>query len=96
MYEELRLRAQTFEMLTGGDLTADDAEGYDDQNHPEGHNTGLRFVPLPGSMVDSLRVNLHIWSETSGPRGAGGASLEADEGVGRHSYPHILRTDRKA
>jgi hypothetical protein len=63
MYEELRLRAPTFEVLTGGDLAADDAEGYDDQNHAEGYDTGLRFVPLPDSMVDGLRVNLHIWSE---------------------------------
>lgn len=72
MYEELRLRAQTFEVLTGGDLAADNAEGYDDQNHPEGRDTGLRFVPLPGSMVDDLRVNLQVWSESdnSSDRGA--------------------------
>jgi len=68
MYEELRLRAQTFEVLTGGDLAADDAEGYDDQNHPEGQDSGLSFVPLPGSMLDSMRVNLHVWSDPRGPR----------------------------
>jgi hypothetical protein len=67
MYEELRLRAQTFEVLTGGDLVADDAEGFDDQDHPEGHDTGLRFVPLPSSMVDGMRVKLHVWSEATEP-----------------------------
>lgn len=63
MYEELRMRAQTFEVLTGGDLSADDAEGYDDQNNPEGKDIGLRFIPLPSSMMESLRVNLHIWTD---------------------------------
>ncbi len=63
MYEELRLRAQTFEVLTGGDLTADDSEGYDDHARAEGQEAGLRFVPLPDGMVDELRVSLHVWSE---------------------------------
>ncbi len=65
MYEELRLRAQTFEVLTGGDLAADESEGADDQDNPEGEEAGLRFVPLPDSMVHALRVNLHVWSEQS-------------------------------
>ena len=63
MYEELRLRAQIFEVLTGGDLVADEAEGYDDQNNPEGQEAGLRFVPLPGSMMDGMRVYLHVWTD---------------------------------
>ena len=71
MYEELRLRAQIFEVLTGGDLVTDDSEGYDDQNHPEGRDTGVRFVPLPSSMVSDLRVNLHIWSESNNLSGRG-------------------------
>ncbi len=66
IYEELRLRAQTFEVLTGGDLTADDAEGYDDHKKAEGEEAGLRFVALPDSMVNAMRVNLHVW--TDGPR----------------------------
>ncbi len=65
MYEELRLRAQTFEVLTGGDLAADESEGADDQDNAEGEEAGLRFVPLPDSMVEALRVNLHVWSEQS-------------------------------
>ncbi|MCZ6855357.1 MAG: helicase-related protein, partial [Gammaproteobacteria bacterium] len=63
MYEELRLRAQTFEVLTGGDLTADEAEGYDDHKKAEGEEAGLRFVALPDSMVESMRVNLHVWAD---------------------------------
>ncbi|MDA7918227.1 DEAD/DEAH box helicase [Mariniblastus sp.] len=60
MYEELRLRAQTFEVLTGGDLAAD-AEGSDDHKDSEGVDGGLPFVPLPDEMISSMRVNLHVW-----------------------------------
>jgi len=63
MYEELRLRAQTFEVLTGGELAASDAEGYDDHKQAEGQEAGLRFVPLPDSLVEGLRVNLHVWTD---------------------------------
>jgi hypothetical protein len=67
MYEELRLRAQTFEVLTGGDLTADDAEGIDDHKKSEGQEAGLRLIPLPDDMVDQMRVRLHVWTdETAG------------------------------
>ena len=65
MYEELRLRAQTFEVLTGGDLAADESEGADNHENAEGEESGLRFVPLPDSMVEALRVKLHVWSEQS-------------------------------
>jgi hypothetical protein len=60
MYEELRLRAQTFEVLTGGDLSAHNAEG-DEQDSTEPGS--LSLIPLPDSMVEDLRVSLHIWSE---------------------------------
>lgn len=63
MYEELRLRAQTFEVLTGGDLAADDAEGSDDHKKSEGQEAGLRFVALPDDMVDQMRVSLHVWED---------------------------------
>ncbi|MFG0332611.1 MAG: helicase-related protein [Maioricimonas sp. JB049] len=63
MYEELRLRAQVFEVLTGGDLTADAPEGNDDRPHAEGTNCGVHFVPLPDAMVDDMRVTLHVWSD---------------------------------
>jgi len=70
MYEELRLRAQTFEVLTGGDLAADDATGRDDDESAEGRESGLRFVPLPGSMTDGMRVSLHVWADTVSERKA--------------------------
>lgn len=63
IYEELRLRAQTFEVLTGGDLTADEADGRDDGDQPEGSESGIHFVALPDSMVDALRVSLHVWED---------------------------------
>ena len=47
MYEELRLRAQTFEVLTGGDFAADHADGQDDVSGAEGKELGLSVVPLP-------------------------------------------------
>jgi hypothetical protein len=62
MYEELRLRAQTFEVLTGGDFAADHADGGDDTSGAEGKELGLSVVPLPPQMVDDLRVKLHVWT----------------------------------
>ena len=63
MFEQLRLRAQTFEVLTGGDLAADNAEG--DEGSEEGPGNRLehevRLVPLPEEMVSDLRVKLHVW-----------------------------------
>lgn len=79
MYEELRLRAQTFEVLTGGDLTADEAEGLDNHSEAEGEEAGLRFVPLPDSMVEAMRVSLHVWSDPSSPRNFGAAIGEAQQ-----------------
>lgn len=64
MYEELRIRAQTFEVLTGGDVTSDDLEGRDDSEGQEGE---LEWALLPPEMVADLRVRLHVW-EDAGPR----------------------------
>jgi hypothetical protein len=50
-------------VLTGGDLSADEAEGFDDHKVAEGKETGLKFVPLPDSMIKAMRVSLHVWSE---------------------------------
>jgi hypothetical protein len=61
MYEELRLRAQTFEVLTGGDFTADHADGQDDTTGLQGEESGLSAVPLPPEMINELRVKLHVW-----------------------------------
>lgn len=62
MYEELRLRAQTFEVLTGGDLVVD-SEGSDTCAEAGDQEAGLRFVPLPDAMIEAMRVQLHVWRE---------------------------------
>lgn len=67
MYEELRLRAQVFEVLTGGEVAVDNIEGQDNVEQAEGKDTGLQLVPLPPAMVDDLRVHLHVWSDDQGP-----------------------------
>ncbi len=63
MYEELRVRAQTFEVLTGGDVAADNPEGADDIENAQGEEQGLTLPALPLRMVDDLRVRLQVWSE---------------------------------
>lgn len=64
MYEELRLRAQTFEVLTGGDLATDSSEGHDDRKAAEDEEREVDYVLLPENMVGDLRVKLHVWEET--------------------------------
>jgi hypothetical protein len=61
MYEELRIRAQTFEVLTGGDPTADNVEGGDEGEDAEGKEIGLELPVLPPEMIRDLRVRLHVW-----------------------------------
>jgi hypothetical protein len=61
MYEELRLRAQTFEVRTGGDFAAGHADGQD-ASGAEGKELGLSVVPLPPQMINDLRVKLHVWT----------------------------------
>jgi hypothetical protein len=61
MFDALRTRAQVFEILTGGDPTAD----RDDDNpwmasDDEGTDPGLTFVPLPQEMLDELKVDLSV------------------------------------
>jgi len=67
MYEELRLRAQIFEVLTGGDFVSENVEGHDQperiQNDERDPDSLDRFLPLPTEMVDQLRVKLHAWTE---------------------------------
>ena len=62
MYEELRLRAQTFEVLTGGDLAADNAEGMEQIGSEEGEGRDLRLLNLPSSMIEDLRARLEVWT----------------------------------
>jgi superfamily II DNA/RNA helicase len=66
MFEALRTRAQIFEILTGGDPTADqesDALWLELNADEAGRDNGAQFVPLPRQMLDDLRVNLAV--ETS-------------------------------
>jgi hypothetical protein len=63
MFEELRLRAQMFEVLTGGDVSADNVEGRDDMDEAEGNEDGVRLVSLPARIIDDLRVRLHVWED---------------------------------
>jgi hypothetical protein len=67
MYEELRLRAQTFEVLTGGDLAADHTEGRDDISKPQGEELEISVLPLPVQMMDDLRVKLQVWEPAQNP-----------------------------
>jgi hypothetical protein len=62
MFEELRLRAQTFEVLTGGDLAPDHVEGQDETGkEDEGDERATGLVALPPAMVRQLRVNLAVY-----------------------------------
>jgi hypothetical protein len=61
MFDELRMRAQTFEVLTGGDLAASNPE--EDQQDAEGSDTSLNLHPLPPEMLEDLRTQLHVWRE---------------------------------
>ncbi len=70
MYEELRLRAQTFEVLTGGDFAADHADGQDDIAKPQGEELGVSVLPLPPQMIDDLRVALQVWEPSPPPESA--------------------------
>src|ERR1017187_3851165 len=51
MYEELKMRAQTFEVLTGGDFAADHADGQDDDDKAFGKEAGLNLVQLPSQKI---------------------------------------------
>jgi hypothetical protein len=63
MYEELRLRAQMFEVLTGGDLASENRDGLSSENEDEGSESGFALLSLPEKMVADLRVNLHVWNK---------------------------------
>ncbi|OGA28163.1 MAG: hypothetical protein A3I01_15380 [Betaproteobacteria bacterium RIFCSPLOWO2_02_FULL_65_24] len=61
MFDALRTRAQVFEILTGGDPTADrDAEATWTEPGDEGADPGTTFVPLPHEMLDDLKVDLRV------------------------------------
>lgn len=61
MFDRLRTRAQVFDILTGGDPTADQESGsFWLDPDSEGEDDGTSFVPLPREMLDDLRVNLAV------------------------------------
>lgn len=63
MFEELRMRAQLFEVMTGGDIAReDDVGGSDESTASEGEALDRRFVTLPETMVEDLRVKLAVWT----------------------------------
>lgn len=61
MYDRLPARAQAFEILTGGDPSAD-RSGEASWLDPDdlGIPTGVDYVPLPPEMLEDLRVNLAV------------------------------------
>ena len=66
MFERLRTRAQVFDILTGGDPTADqESGGFWLDPDSEGEDDGTSFVPLPRQMLDDLRVNLAVRIDSS-------------------------------
>jgi hypothetical protein len=73
MFEELRLRAQTFEVLLGGDLSGsqlDTPTGLptdtpDEASEDEGDERASGLVALPEHMADTLRVDLAVWKPST-------------------------------
>lgn len=61
MYNRLRSRAQTFEILTGGDPSAN-REYEKSWLDPDdmGSSSGMDYISLPPSMLVKLRVNLSV------------------------------------
>lgn len=61
MYDRLRSRAQTFEILTGGDPSAD-RESNTSWLDPDdlGNATGTDYVQLLNELLEQLRVNLAV------------------------------------
>ena len=63
IFEELRLRAQTFEVLTGGDFSADHVDGVNEQEEDEeGRSMGRTAVTLPSDLLEDLRISLDLRS----------------------------------
>src|SRR5207237_5019 len=61
MFDALRTRAQVFEILTGGDPTADrDEDNPWMASDDEGSDPGMTFVPLPQEMLDDMKVDLSV------------------------------------
>ena len=59
MLKELGLRSPLCEVLTGGEVSAENAEGRDDVAASEGMEDNSRLAALPSCRVEELRVRLH-------------------------------------
>ncbi len=74
MFEELRLRSQTFEVLLGGELAGSAAEASTSSDAAEGDVEGDQraegLIALPAEVTDSLRVDLSVWREAGPPEKA--------------------------
>ena len=64
MFDALRTRAQVFEILTGGDPTADCDSETLWTSDDEGSEPSFTFVPLPQEMLDDLKVDLSVAIQT--------------------------------
>jgi hypothetical protein len=62
VFDVLRARSQMFEILMGGDVTADADTSLGVLDSAEGPS---RFVPLPHRMLQDLRVDLSVWQRSS-------------------------------
>jgi hypothetical protein len=61
MYDVLGTGAQVFEILTGGDPTADrESRAPLTMSDDEGTASDVSFVPLPQEMLNELRVDLSV------------------------------------
>ncbi|MHB8993694.1 MAG: helicase-related protein [Armatimonadota bacterium] len=61
MYKELQMRAQVFEVLTGGDFTADPAQDDEEADAAPTGTATLGTSALPERLVEDLRVRLNVW-----------------------------------
>lgn len=65
MFDRLRTRAQVFDILTGGDPTADqESAAFWLDPDSEGEDDGTSFVPLPERMLEDLRVDLAVVTDS--------------------------------
>jgi hypothetical protein len=60
IYEEVKVRAQIFEVLTGGSFAAEHVDNDGDRKDREGIHSALTAVQLPACIVDDLRVRLDL------------------------------------
>ena len=60
MYEQLKMRAQVFEVITGGDLGQARDPGITANQDYEGVEYEEQVLSLPPALINDLRVRLSI------------------------------------